>query len=66
LVPKFEFSPDGTLGARNGIYVEGIEHKMGINGSATCQIELEGAVGTMVGQPRVGTPCRSRSIAACT
>lgn len=40
LVPKFEFDAEGNLGARNGIYVEGIEHKMGINGSATCAIAL--------------------------
>jgi alkylation response protein AidB-like acyl-CoA dehydrogenase len=30
---------DGSLGARNGIYCGGLEHKMGIHGNATCQIE---------------------------
>jgi hypothetical protein len=42
------------LGARNPIFVTGIEHKMGINGSATCQINLDGARGWMVGQPNKG------------
>ncbi len=48
VVPKFMFAADGTLGARNDIKVVGIEHKMGINGSATCTIAL-GATGTCVG-----------------
>jgi alkylation response protein AidB-like acyl-CoA dehydrogenase len=54
LVPKFLVNPDGTLGARNPIFVTGIEHKMGINGSATCQISIDGAQGWMVGQPNKG------------
>ncbi|MES2642193.1 MAG: acyl-CoA dehydrogenase [Myxococcota bacterium] len=40
LVPKFDFDASGTLGERNDIRVVGIEHKMGINGSATCSIAL--------------------------
>eukprot|EP01041_Mallomonas_annulata_P012497 gene12497-26307_t len=39
---------------RNGIYCGGIEHKMGIRASATCQMVLDGAVGAMVGQPNKG------------
>jgi alkylation response protein AidB-like acyl-CoA dehydrogenase len=35
--------PDGTLGDRNGIFCGALEHKMGIHGSATCQMVLEGA-----------------------
>ncbi len=54
IVPKFLVNPDGTLGARNGIYCGGIEHKMGIKASATAQIVMEEAVGTMVGQPNKG------------
>ncbi len=54
VVPKFLVNPDGSLGERNGIYCGGLEHKMGINGSATCQMVLENAVGTMVGQPNKG------------
>ncbi len=54
LVPKFNANADGSLGSRNGIYCGGLEHKMGIHGNATCQIVLDGAVGTMVGQPNKG------------
>ncbi len=54
VVPKFLANADGSLGARNAIYCGAIEHKMGINGNATCQMVLDGAVGTMVGQPNKG------------
>ena len=54
LVPKFNVNADGSLGARNGIYCGGLEHKMGIHGNATAQIVMEGAVGTMVGAPNKG------------
>lgn len=40
MVPKFLFDADGRLGERNGAIVESIEHKMGINGSATCVLGL--------------------------
>ncbi|WP_334153503.1 acyl-CoA dehydrogenase C-terminal domain-containing protein [Tepidimonas sp.] len=54
LVPKFLVNPDGSLGERNAIYCGGLEHKMGIHGNATCQMILDGAVGTLVGQPNKG------------
>jgi len=54
VVPKFHVNADGSLGERNGIYCGGLEHKMGIHGNATCQMVLDGAVGTMVGQPNKG------------
>jgi alkylation response protein AidB-like acyl-CoA dehydrogenase len=54
VVPKFNVKPDGSLGERNGIYCAGLEHKMGIHGNATAQIVLDGAVGTLVGQPHKG------------
>ncbi|HRK37034.1 MAG TPA: acyl-CoA dehydrogenase C-terminal domain-containing protein [Burkholderiaceae bacterium] len=54
IVPKFLVNADGSLGARNTVYCAGLEHKMGIHGNATAQIVLEGAVGTMVGQPNKG------------
>ncbi|MFY8104582.1 MAG: acyl-CoA dehydrogenase family protein, partial [Ramlibacter sp.] len=54
IVPKFEVNADGSLGQRNGIYCGGLEHKMGIHGNATCQMVLDGAVGTLVGQPNKG------------
>ena len=53
-VPKFNVTPDGGLGSRNGIYCGGLEHKMGIHGNATAQMVLEDAVGTMVGAPNKG------------
>ena len=54
VVPKFMVNADGSLGQRNGIYCGGLEHKMGIHGNATCQMVLDGAVGTLVGQPHKG------------
>ena len=54
VVPKFMVNADGTLGQRNGIFCGGLEHKMGIHGNATCQMVLDGAVGTLVGQPHKG------------
>jgi len=54
LVPKFLVNPDGSLGARNAILCGGIEHKMGIHANATCQMLLDGAVGTLVGAPHQG------------
>ena len=54
VVPKFLPTADGGVGARNGICCTGLEHKMGINGSATCQITLEGATGWLVGEPNKG------------
>jgi alkylation response protein AidB-like acyl-CoA dehydrogenase len=54
IVPKFHVNKDGSLGARNSIFASRLEHKMGIKSSATAQIELEGAVGTLVGQPNKG------------
>jgi alkylation response protein AidB-like acyl-CoA dehydrogenase len=56
VVPKFLVNADGSLGARNTIYCTGLEHKMGIHGNATAQISLEGAVGTLVGEPNKGLP----------
>ncbi|MDB5946404.1 MAG: Unsaturated acyl-CoA reductaseButyryl dehydrogenase, partial [Ramlibacter sp.] len=54
IVPKYNVNKDGSLGARNGIYCGGLEHKMGIHGNATAQIVLDGAVGTLVGEPNKG------------
>ena len=54
IVPKFLPQPDGSLGARNPIFCGALEHKMGIHGNATCQINLDGATGWLVGQPNKG------------
>lgn len=54
VVPKFIPGADGQPGARNGVYCSGLEHKMGIHGNATAQLALDGASGTLVGQPHRG------------
>ena len=57
LVPKFMFDVNGKLGERNGAKVVGIEHKMGINGSATCTLALGAdgpCKGWLVGSERGG------------
>ncbi|HMO46792.1 MAG TPA: acyl-CoA dehydrogenase C-terminal domain-containing protein [Rubrivivax sp.] len=54
IVPKFLPTADGGLGARNPVYCAALEHKMGIHGNATCQINLDGASGWLVGQPNKG------------
>jgi alkylation response protein AidB-like acyl-CoA dehydrogenase len=39
IVPKFHFDTEtGELGERNGVYVTGVEHKMGIKVSTTCEL----------------------------
>jgi alkylation response protein AidB-like acyl-CoA dehydrogenase len=54
VVPKFLPNADGTVGARNGVKCVGIEHKMGIKASATCQISFDEATGWLVGEPHKG------------
>jgi alkylation response protein AidB-like acyl-CoA dehydrogenase len=54
LVPKFKVNADGSVGERNGIACGAIEEKMGIHGNATCQMNLDGAIGTLIGQPHKG------------
>ena len=54
VVPKFKVNADGSLGERNPIFCTGLEHKMGIHGNATAQIAIDGAIGTLVGEPNKG------------
>ncbi|MBV9891241.1 MAG: acyl-CoA dehydrogenase family protein, partial [Rhizobacter sp.] len=56
VVPKWKLKADGSLGERNAIWCGGLEHKMGIHGNATAQIVLDGAEGTLVGEPNKGLP----------
>jgi alkylation response protein AidB-like acyl-CoA dehydrogenase len=49
LVPKV--LPDGT---RNAVHCDGIEKKMGIKGSATCQMRFDQAQGWLIGEPNRG------------
>ncbi len=54
IVPKMMVEEDGTLGARNGVACGSIEHKMGINGNATCLLNYDGATGFLVGEENRG------------
>jgi alkylation response protein AidB-like acyl-CoA dehydrogenase len=54
LVPKLLPKADGTPGPRNGVMCAGIEHKMGINGSATCVMNFERAAGWLLSEPHRG------------
>ncbi len=58
LVPKFLVDLDtGELGARNGIYATAMEHKMGLKGSATCEMTLGAehpCIGYLVGDRHDG------------
>ena len=58
LVPKFMFDLEtGALGKRNGAYVTNVEHKMGLNVSSTCEMNLgekEPAVGYLLGEVHDG------------
>ena len=54
VVPKFNVKADGSLGDRNPIFCSALEEKMGIHGNSTCQIMLDGASATLVGQPHRG------------
>lgn len=54
LVPKFMVNADGSVGARNTVSCGSIEHKMGIQASATCVINFDEAVGYLIGEPNKG------------
>ncbi|MYN06959.1 acyl-CoA dehydrogenase C-terminal domain-containing protein [Pseudoduganella aquatica] len=54
LVPKFLPKEDGSVGERNPITCGAIEEKMGIHGNSTCQMNLDGAKGWIIGQPNKG------------
>ena len=58
IVPKILFDPrTGELGDRNGVYVTGVEHKMGLKVSNTCELTFgqhEPAVGYLLGDVHDG------------
>ena len=59
LVPKFLFDPaTGAPGERNGVFVTNLEHKMGLKGSATCELTFGQhgvpAVGYLLGEVHNG------------
>lgn len=54
IVPKFIPTEEGELGERNAVACGSIEHKMGINGSATCVMNFDGATGYLIGEKNKG------------
>ncbi|MGK7295370.1 MAG: acyl-CoA dehydrogenase C-terminal domain-containing protein, partial [Candidatus Wenzhouxiangella sp. M2_3B_020] len=54
IVPKFLPGEDGKPGERNGVRCGGIDHKMGMQASATCEMIYENAVGELVGEENRG------------
>ena len=57
IVPKFRVKADGSLGPSNDVTTGGIEHKMGIKGSATAMLifgEEGKCVGELMGKERDG------------
>ncbi|MEN0088369.1 MAG: acyl-CoA dehydrogenase [Pseudomonadota bacterium] len=67
VVPKFLVNEDGTPGARNDVFCNGIEHKLGIHASPTCTMIYgdgfaepegdKGAIGWLVGEENRGLNC---------
>ncbi len=57
LVPKFLLDANGEPAERNGVSVGSLEHKMGINGSATCVLNFDDAKGFLIGEPHRGLAC---------
>ena len=54
IVPKFLLKPNGEAGERNAIRCIGLEQKLGIHASPTCVMELDGAIGELVGDEHQG------------
>src|ERR1700712_501944 len=58
LVPKYDFDwQSGELGARNGVMVTNVEHKMGLKASTTCEVtfgERAPAKGWLLGEVHDG------------
>ena len=65
LVPKFLVGDDGAIGARNDVFCNGVEHKLGIHGSPTCTMIYgdgydgaePGAIGWLIGEENRGLAC---------
>ncbi|MEL6784239.1 MAG: acyl-CoA dehydrogenase [Pseudomonadota bacterium] len=62
LVPKVLVNEDGSLGARNDVYCNAVEHKLGIHASPTCTMiygdgkfgDEPGALGYLIGEENRG------------
>ncbi len=66
LVPKFLVNADGSLGERNDVFCQSVEHKLGIHGSPTCVMIYgdgfggraeKGAIGWLIGEENKGLAC---------
>ena len=53
-VPKYTINTDGSIGGNNKVTCGSLEHKMGIHGNATCVMNFDDAIGTLVGEPHKG------------
>ncbi len=64
-VPKFLVDDDGSIGERNDVFCNGIEHKLGIHASPTCTMifgdgkfgDEPGAIGWLIGEENRGLSC---------
>jgi alkylation response protein AidB-like acyl-CoA dehydrogenase len=57
IVPKYQVNDDGSIGERNGVVCTNIERRMGIKGSATCELTFGAdrpCVGELVGGVHLG------------
>jgi len=68
LVPKVLVNDDGTLGQRNDVLCQSLEHKLGIHASPTCvmiygdgcpvsELAEPGAIGYLIGEENRGLNC---------
>jgi len=57
IVPKYRVDDNGKMRDFNDVVCSGIEHKMGLRGSATCQLSFGDngdCIGELLGEPRQG------------
>ncbi len=57
IVPKYRVNPDGSAGELNDVVCRGIEHKLGLHASPTCQLEFgakDGCIGYLCGRENQG------------
>jgi alkylation response protein AidB-like acyl-CoA dehydrogenase len=57
LVPKFLPDAAGSPGVANGVTCAGVEHKLGIHGSATCVMNFDASRGWLIGEVNGGLKC---------
>ena len=56
-IPKILPSQTGELGQRNQVRCGSIEHKMGVHGFVTCEMNFDQAQGYLIGEPNKGLAC---------